>query len=53
MLPDAVTLSQSAEPGTGEWEGFDLVTVTATYNRRHGRPIRESVRCYLPREVTP
>ncbi len=48
VIADNISLSTSAEPGKGQWEGFDLVIVTARAKNRRGKSITESVRCYLP-----
>lgn len=52
-LPEGVILSTTVEPGTGTWKAFDLVTISASIQPKHGNAITESVRCYLRREVSP
>jgi len=53
FLPVGVTLTTSVEPGAGSWKDFELVTVSARIQPKHDQAIVETVKCYLPREVSP
>ncbi|GJM26762.1 MAG: hypothetical protein DHS20C16_31770 [Phycisphaerae bacterium] len=52
-VTENIALTTSVEPGTGQWEKFDLVVVSARIENKRGKAVVESVRCYLPREVGP
>jgi len=51
VLPPEITLHTEVQPGTGQWEGFMLVTVTAEVRRRHAGTLLERAACYIPDEV--
>ncbi len=53
MIANDIALTTEIAPGTGQWEAFDLVIVSARIESRHGTTVTESVRCYLPREAKP
>ncbi len=44
-----ISLTSAAIPGTGQWERFDLVTVTATVSFKYDKPIQEKASCFLPK----
>ena len=51
ILPAEITLRTHVQPGSGQWAGFRLVTVTAQVTPRHHQTLVEEVRCYLPDEM--
>ena len=53
VLPPEVTLKTSAKPGQGPWEGFQLVTVTATFALGEKHTVRERISGYVRSEVKP
>jgi hypothetical protein len=53
VLQDAITLKTEVEPGEGQWEGFDLVTVTAHVTLPTGKETSERIRGYVPRRAEP
>jgi type II secretory pathway pseudopilin PulG len=52
-IAENISLSTTVEAGTGQWEAFNLVVVSARIENRHGAAVVESVRCYLPQEAKP
>ncbi len=52
-VAENISLETKIAPGTGQWEQFTLVTVTAQIENRRGKPVIESVRCFLPQEANP
>lgn len=53
VLAPEIALKTSAQPGQGQWDGFQLVTVTATYEIGEKRSVRERVSGYIPPEANP
>jgi len=52
-LADGIELSADIVPGTGTWEGFDRVTVTASAAIPSGGRVAEKVSGYARKEVRP
>ena len=48
-LDTRISLSSAVLPGGGQWEHFDLVTVTATVKFKSDKPLQEKVSCFLPK----
>ncbi|NLX12805.1 MAG: type II secretion system protein [Phycisphaerales bacterium] len=53
LVPDEIDLRTNVEPGTGDWEGFTLVTVTATVHRPAMPDIHERLSGYIDTETRP
>jgi len=53
VLPPEVALKTTTQPAEGDWQGFQLVTVTATYEIGVGRSVRERVSGYIRTEAKP
>jgi len=53
VLPPEIALKTTTQPAQGDWEGFQLVTVTATYEIGVGRSVREHVSGYVQKEGRP
>ena len=53
VVPEELKLKTDAKPGTGDWRGFNHITVTATFDGLREGPIRETVQGYVPGEVRP
>ncbi|HSW46210.1 MAG TPA: hypothetical protein VLM89_11640 [Phycisphaerae bacterium] len=48
LIPEKVRLLTQADPGQGDWKGFNRVTVTATVDLPNAPPIHERVIGYVP-----
>jgi hypothetical protein len=53
LWPEEIKLETTACPGQGAWQGFQLVTVTATVDVARGPAIREQVSGYVRERATP
>ena len=53
VLAEKVTLVTTSEPGRGDWDGFTLVTVTATAPVKRGKVARARSRGYVRTEREP
>jgi type II secretory pathway pseudopilin PulG len=47
MLSAEITLKTVAKPGQGQWQGFQLVTVTAAYSLADRQTVREQISGYI------
>jgi Tfp pilus assembly protein PilV len=53
VIADQIKLTTEVEPGQGQWEGFNRITVTAAVSLMGNREIREQISGYVRAEVTP
>jgi Tfp pilus assembly protein PilV len=53
LLAREITLATRTTPGGGCWSEFTLVSVTATFTPRHGKPVTETARGYARMEISP
>ena len=53
LVPEEIDLHTAVEPGHGDWDGFNLITVTATVHRPPMRDIHEQLNGYIPAEAAP
>ncbi len=53
LIPDEIELQTAVKPGNGDWQGFTLVTVTATVYRPPMTDIHEQLSGYVTTETTP
>lgn len=53
VLPPEVTIKTSTAPAHSPWDGFQLVTVTATTDLGENRSVREQISGYIRSEVKP
>lgn len=53
LIPDEIELQTAVKPGEGDWEGFTLVTVTATVRRPPMTDFQERLSGYIATETTP
>jgi hypothetical protein len=47
LVPNTIELKSKIEPGRGEWEGFNRVTVIATVSLAQSRPVQEQAVGYV------
>lgn len=53
LWPEEIHLKTAARPGQGPWQGFQLITVTATVEDGHGPAIHEQVSGYVRERAEP
>jgi len=53
LIPEEITLKTTHQPGRGQWQGFNRVTVTASTALPSGKVIYEQVSTYIPAEAKP
>ena len=51
MIPEEIVLTTRVQPGKGPWQGFNLVTVTATTAISPSGEVREEISGYLRPQV--
>ena len=53
LVPESITLETRVEPGVGQWQGFNRITVIATMKLPRDGQITEQIAGYIRGEVTP